>query len=67
MDSVWYNKAYVQKGFTYKKACTQNCPKMWAHYKSLRNNVTNSIKQPKKAHFEDIPTKYVDIPKKLWK
>ena len=45
----------------------QNCRKMWAHYKSLRNNATNSIKQDRKAYFEDLPTKYVNEPKKVWK
>ena len=56
-----------ERDFIHKKARMQNCRKMWAHYKSLRNNVTNSIKQAKKAYFEDLPTKYVNEPKKLWK
>ena len=60
-------KLMYERDFIHKKARMQNCPKMWAHYKSLRKNVTNSINQAKKACFEDLPTKYVNEPKKLWK
>ena len=36
-------KLMHERDFIHKKARMQNCRKMWAHYKSLRNNVTNSI------------------------
>ena len=67
MDWVWYDKTDVRKDFIHKKARMQNCPRMWAHYKILRNNNTNSIKQANKAYFENLSTKYVNEPRKLWK
>ena len=49
------------------KTRQHNCPALWAEYRFLRNKVTSCINGAKKTYFNEVPHKYKNNSKKLWK